>query len=230
MWLFWLVERRSPHPMLPLAVFGSRTFTAANLAGFLLYGALAVLMFVLPIQLQISTGYSALATGLALVPLTALTLVLSARGGSLAGTLGPRAPMTVGSLLCAAALALATRIGPAASYPTEVLPVVVLLGLGIPLITPAITASVLGAVADAHVGVAGAVSNGVARTAGLLVVAALPVLAGLPRYAADDPTALDLGFDRSMLIGAGLCVLGAVVAWLGVGPRAPRALRIGSGG
>jgi hypothetical protein len=216
-WLFWLVERRSPHPMLPLAVFASRTFTAANLAGFLLYGALAVLMFVLPIQLQISTGYSALATGLALVPLTALTLVLSARGGSLAGTLGPRVPMTVGSLLCAAALALATRIGPDAAYPTEVLPVVVLLGLGIPLITPAITASVLGAVADAHVGVAGAVSNGVARTAGLLVVAALPVLAGLPRYAADDPTALDLGFDRSMLIGAGLCVLGGVVAWLGVG-------------
>ena len=99
---FWQVERRSRHPMLPLAVFGSRTFTAANLAGFLLYGALAVLMFVLPIQLQISTGYSALFTGLALVPLTALTLVLSARGGSLAGTLGPRVPMTVGSLLCAA--------------------------------------------------------------------------------------------------------------------------------
>ena len=105
------------------------------------------------------------------------------------------------------------------------LPAVVLLGIGIPLITPALTASVLSAVTDAHAGVASAVSNGVARAAGLLVVAALPLLAGLPRYAADDPTALDLGFDRSMLIGAGLCVLGGIVAWFGVvgtGPTAPR--------
>jgi len=222
---FWRVERRSQSPMLPLAVFGSRTFAAANLAGFFLYGALAVLMFVLPIQLQISTGYSALTTGLALVPLTALTLVLSARGGTLAGRLGPRVPMTVGSLACAVGLVLATRIDPDASYLTEVLPAVVLVGIGIPLITPAITASVLNAVADAHAGVAGAVSNGVARAAGLLVVAALPLLAGLPRYAADDPTALDRGFDHSMLIGAGLCVLGGIVAWFGLVETHPTTLR-----
>lgn len=216
MLVFWLVERRSRNPMLPLGMFGSRSFSAANLASFFLYGALAALMFVLPIQLQVTTGYTALATGLALLPLTALTLALSARGGTLTARLGPRVPLTVGSVLCALALLLATRIGAQASYLTEVLPAVVLVGIGIPLVTPAITATVLSAVPDARAGIASAVSNGVARTAGLIVVAALPLLARLPQDAAGDPVALDHGFDRGMLIGAGLFVLGGLVAWFGL--------------
>lgn len=202
--------------MLPLDMFGSRSFGAANLASFFLYGALAALMFVLPIQLQVTTGYTALATGLALLPLTALTLALSARGGTLTARLGPRVPLTVGSLLCTMALLLATRIDGQASYLTEVLPVVVLVGIGIPLVTPAITATVLSAVPDARAGIASAVSNGVARTAGLIVVAALPLLARLPQGAAGDPVALDHGFDRGMLLGAGLFALGGLVAWFGL--------------
>jgi EmrB/QacA subfamily drug resistance transporter len=222
MLVFLWVERRSRTPMLPLGMFGSRPFSAANLASFFLYGALAALMFVLPIQLQVTTGYSALATGLALLPLTALTLALSARGGTLAARLGPRMPLTAGSFVCALALLLATRIGAHASYLTEVLPVVVLVGIGIPLVTPAITATVLSAVPDTRAGIASAVSNGVARTAGLLVVAALPVLARLPQDAAGDPVALDDGFDRSMLMGSGLFVLGGLVAWFGVARPAAR--------
>jgi hypothetical protein len=158
----------------------------------------------------VTTGYSALATGLALRPLTALTLALSARSGTLAARLGPRVPLTAGSLICAMALLLATRIDAHASYPTDVLPVVLLVGIGIPLVTPAITATVLNAVPDTRAGIASAVSNGVARTAGLLVVAALPLLARLPQDAAGDPVALDHGFDRSMLIGSGLFVLGGL--------------------
>ncbi len=220
MLVFWWAERRSRTPMLPLGLFGSRPFSAANLAGFLLYGALAALLFVLPIQLQVTTGYSALATGLALLPLTALTLALSARSGTLTARLGPRVPMTAGSFICAMALLLATRIDAHASYPTDVLPVVLLVGIGIPLVTPAITATVLNAVPDTRAGIASAVSNGVARTAGLLVVAALPLLARLPQDAAGNSVALDHGFDRSMLIGSGLFVLGGLVAWFGIPPPA----------
>jgi MFS family permease len=178
-------------------------------------------MFVLPIQLQDITGYSALATGTALLPLTALTLVLSARGGTLSGRYGPRGPLTAGSLICALALVLATRIGAQASYLTDVLPVVVLVGLGIPLVTPAITTTVLSSVPDGLAGIASAVSNGVARVAGLLIVAALPMLARLPQDAADDPVALDHGFDRSMLIGSGLFVIGGLVSYFGLA-RSPR--------
>lgn len=229
MLVFWWVERRSRTPMLPLDMFGSRPFSAANLAGFFLYGALAALMFVLPIQLQVTTGYSALATGLALLPLTALTLALSAHGGTLATRLGPRVPLTAGSFVCALALLLATRIGADAAYLTDVLPVVVLVGIGIPLVTPAVTATVLSAVPDTRAGIASAVSNGVARTAGLLVVAALPLLARLPQDAATEPAALDHGFDRSMLMGSGLFVIGGLVAWFGI-PRLPgrRELTTGS--
>ncbi|MFI0485417.1 MFS transporter [Actinomadura sp. 9N215] len=213
---FVWVERRARTPMLPLGLFASRPFSVANLASFFLYGGLAGLFFLLPIQLQVTAGYSTLAAGLALLPLTVLALVLSARGGALTKRAGPRVPLAAGALLCALALLLATRVGRDASYLADVLPVVCLVGVGIPLITPPITATVLGAVPDARAGIASAVSNGVARAAGLMVVAALPLLAGLPQDAASDPAELDRGFDVGMLICAGLFVLGGLVVWFGV--------------
>jgi EmrB/QacA subfamily drug resistance transporter len=215
---FVRVERRSAAPMLPLGLFASRQFSAANLASFFLYGALAGFIFFLPIQLQLTVGYAPLATGLALLPLTVLTLALSARAGALTARIGPRVPLAAGSLCCAVALLLATRIDTQSSYLAEVLPVVVLTGIGIPLITPPITTTVLSAVPDTRAGIASAVNNGVARAAGLIVVAALPLLAGLPQDAVESPAALDRGFDAAMLICAGMFLLGGLVAWLGV-PR-----------
>jgi EmrB/QacA subfamily drug resistance transporter len=212
---FVRVERRSQAPMLPLGLFTSRQFSAANLASFFLYGALAGFIFFLPIQLQLTVGYAPLATGLALLPLTVLTLALSARAGALTARIGPRVPLAAGSLCCAAALLLATRVGMQSPYLTDVLPVVVLTGIGIPLITPPLTTTVLSAVPDTRAGIASAVNNGVARAAGLVVVAALPLLAGLPQDAADNPAALDRGFDVAMLICAGMFLLGGLVAWVG---------------
>ncbi|MEU5884370.1 MFS transporter [Spirillospora sp. NPDC047279] len=217
---FVRVERRSRAPMLPLGLFASRPFSVANLASFFLYGGLAGLFFLLPIQLQVTAGYTTLAAGLALLPLTVLTLALSARGGALTTRVGPRPPLAAGAAISALALLLATRIGTDASYLADVLPVVVLIGIGIPLITPPITATALGAVPDARAGTASAVSNGVARAAGLIVVAALPLLAGLPQDAATNPAALDRGFDAGMLICAGAFVLGGLIIWFGV-PRRP---------
>ncbi|MEV0385768.1 MFS transporter [Nonomuraea sp. NPDC050643] len=216
--VFVRIERRSRAPMLPLGLFASRPFSVANLASFFLYGGLAGLFFLLPIQLQVTAGYTTLEAGLALLPLTLLTLVLSARSGALTARTGPRVPLAAGALICGLALLLATRIGSDATYLTDVLPVVGLVGLGIPLITPPITATVLAAVPDARAGTASAVGNGVARAAGLIVVAALPLLAGLPQDAANDPAALDRGFDAGMLICGGLFVLGGLIVWFGV-PR-----------
>jgi EmrB/QacA subfamily drug resistance transporter len=213
---FIYVELRVPAPMLPLGLFASRQFSSANLASFLVYGGLAGLFFLLPIQLQISSGYSPLASGLALVPVILLTLTLSARAGALTVRIGPRIPLVVGAALCALALAAAIRIGPEVTYVTDVLPVMVLMGIGVPLITPPITAAVLNAVPDSRAGIASAVNNGVARAAGLVIVAALPVLAGLPQDVAGDPAALNHGFRVSMLICAALFLLGGLVVWLGV--------------
>jgi EmrB/QacA subfamily drug resistance transporter len=214
---FLLVEHRSPAPMLPLGLFGSRPFSVANVGSFLAYGGLAGVFFLLPIQLQVTTGYSALATGVSLVPLTVLTLVLSPFGGELTSRYGARLPLVVGSATCAAALLLAMRIDSGASYVTHVLPMVALIGIGIPLITPPITATVLSSVPDGRAGIASAVNNGVARAAGLVIVAALPLLVGLPQDATEDPAALDRGYGLSMLICAGLFLAAGVVSWLGLG-------------
>jgi EmrB/QacA subfamily drug resistance transporter len=218
---FVWVERCSVAPMLPLGLFASRRFSAANLASFFFYGALAGFIFFLPIQLQLTVGYTPLVAGLALLPLTALTLALSARAGAITARIGPRIPLAAGSLCCAVALLLATRIGAQSSYWVDVLPVVALTGIGIPLITPPITTAVLSAVPDARAGIASAVNNGVARAAGLVVVAALPLLAGLPPDFAGSSAELDAGFDGAMPICAGMFVLGGLVAWLGIPRPAP---------
>jgi EmrB/QacA subfamily drug resistance transporter len=213
---FLLVEHRSSAPMLPLWLFSSRQFSAANLASFFAYGGLAGMFFLIPVQLQLTAGYSAWEAGLTLLPLTILTLVLSPYGGELTTRFGARRPLAAGALSCTVAALLATRIGADASFVSHVLPVVVLTGIGVPLITPPITTVVLSAVPEGRAGIASAVSNGVARAAGLVVVAALPLLAGLPQDIAEDPAALDSGFGTSMIICAGLFLTGGLVSWVGL--------------
>lgn len=217
--VFLRVERRGRAPMLPLGLFASRDFTAANIASFCVYGAVAGLFFLLPVQLQVTVGYSPLAAGLALLPATALVLLLSARAGAYTERTGPRPLVAVGSLVCVAALLFALRAGPGAWYLTDVLPAVALIGIGIAMVTPAISTTVLGSVPAERTGVASAVNNGVARTAGLVAVAALPVLSGLPSDVTHDPVALDRGYAVSMLVCAGLFLAGGLVSWFGISAR-----------
>ena len=125
---FLVVEHRSSAPMMPLGLFRSRAFSVANLGSFFAYGGLAGVFFLLPIQLQITAGYTPFASGLALLPLTALTLVLSPYGGQLTSRYGARLPLVVGSSTCAVSLLLAIRIDESTTYLMHVLPVVALVG------------------------------------------------------------------------------------------------------
>ena len=93
---FLVVEHRSANPMMPLDIFKSRQFSAANLVTFVVYAALGGVFFLLVAFLQISLGYSAIAAGAASLPVTALMLLLSARSGALAQRIGARIPLTVG--------------------------------------------------------------------------------------------------------------------------------------
>lgn len=172
---FVAVERRSTHPLVPGDLFRSARFTAANLVTLLVYGALAVLFVLLVLQLQVVAGYSPLVAGTALLPVTAMMLVLSARAGALAQRVGPRIPMTAGPLVAAAGLLLLLRVGAGASYLLDVLPAVVVFGLGLSLTVAPLTATVLDSAEDRHAGVASGVNNAVARAAGLLAVAVIPV-------------------------------------------------------
>ena len=119
---FLLVERRSANPMMPLDIFASRQFSAANLVTFVVYAALGGVFFLLVAFLQISLGYSPIEAGAASLPMTALMLLFSARSGALAQRIGARIPLTVGPLVIAVGLLLMTRIDPGDSYVTSVLP------------------------------------------------------------------------------------------------------------
>lgn len=211
---FVLAERRSANPMMPLDIFASRQFTAANLVTFAVYLALGGVFFLLVAFLQISLGYSAVAAGSASLPVTVLLLLLSARSGALAQRIGPRIPLTVGPLVIAAGLLLMTRIDPGDGYVEAVLPAVVVFGLGLALVVAPVTSTVLAAADERHAGIASGISNAVSRVAGLLAVAVLPLVAGLTGEAFYDPATMTEGFRTAMVVCAGLAASGGLLAWL----------------
>jgi len=220
---FVLAERHAREPMLPLEIFRSRAFTAANLVTFAVYAALAGVLFLVVLNLQVVAHYSALAAGVSLLPITILMLLLSARAGALSQRIGPRIPMTAGPIVAACALLLFSRIGADAVYTRDVLPAVVILGLGMALTVAPLTATALGSAEERHAGVASGVNNAVARAAGLLSVAILPLAAGLG--GGSLTVAADLGpmYRQAMLICAGLLLAGALLAFVFVPTRLPSA-------
>src|SRR5882757_3429593 len=210
---FFMQERRSANPMLPLSIFRSRQFSAANAVTFVVYAALGGVFFLLVSFLQISMGYSPIAAGSASLPITVLMLLGSARAGAMAQRVGPRRPLTIGPLVIAAGLLLMLRINPGDSYVTTVLPAVIVFGLGLTLVVAPVTATVLAAVDSTRSGIASGVNNAVARVAGLLAVAVLPAAAGLTGDKFYEPSHMTDGFHMGMVVCAVLAVLGAIVAW-----------------
>jgi EmrB/QacA subfamily drug resistance transporter len=211
---FVWTERHSSHPMLPPDIFVNRQFTAANLVTLAVYAALGGVFFLLVVDLQVVAGFSPLLAGTALLPVTAIMLVLSARAGALAGRIGPRLPMTLGPLVAAAGVVLLLRIGPGSSYVSDVLPAVTGFGLGLALLVAPLTTTVLAAAADRHAGVASGVNNAVARAAALLAVAVLPVVAGISGTDYEQAAAFADGFRIAVIVCAALLVAGALIAVL----------------
>ncbi|MFI1864331.1 MFS transporter [Streptomyces jumonjinensis] len=214
--LFIVVERRRPDPMLPLSIFKSRLFTVVNVVTFCVYAGFGGFFFLVALQLQVVVGYSALQAGAALLPTTLLMLLFSARSGALAERIGPRIPLTVGPLLCAAGMLLMLRAGENASYVTDVLPALLVMGAGMVTLVAPLTATVLGSVETGRAGIASGVNNAAARAAGLLAVAALPLLAGMGPEAYRSAAEFGATFKRAMPMCAGVLVVGASVAALWV--------------
>ncbi|MEV0522670.1 MFS transporter [Streptomyces sp. NPDC050439] len=216
---FVVVEHRRRNPMLPLSLFRSRLFSAANVMTLCLYAAIGGLLFMLPVQLQTTLGYDALQAGTATLPITVLMLLLSAAAGDLARRVGPTLPLVAGPLTAAAGALLMLRIEPGAAYVTEVLPAVVVLGLGMSLFVAPLTATVLASVDAGRAGLASGVNNTAARVAQMLVVAALPLAVGLSGTAYADAGALNSAFGKAAVGCAGLFVLAAAAAALFIRPR-----------
>ncbi len=210
---FVTVEAREREPMLPLGIFADRTFSAANVMTLLVYGALGAVSFFVTIQLQTVSGYGALAAGAAFVPTTIVMLGLASWGGRLGQRIGPRIPMTVGPLVIAVSVLLMLMIGPDVSFVRDVLPGVVVFGLGLSLMIAPLTATVLAAAPDEHAGVASGVNNAVARAGPLLAVAALPIAVGLHGEEYADPVAFDDAYGMAMMACAVAIALGGLISW-----------------
>jgi MFS family permease len=223
--VFLASQARRPNPLMPLRLFRSRQFAATNAVTLLLYAALSGALFLLPVQLQKVSGFSPLAAGTALLPVTAVMLLLSSSMGRLATRIGPRWPMTVGPLVAGGGLALLVRVGAGASYVADVLPAMLVFALGLSATVAPLTATALSSAPAHQVGIASAVNNDVARTAGLLAVALLPGIAGITPGAYADMHELSTGFHHAVLIAAALCGLAGVLsaALIEAAPRAAEA-------
>lgn len=170
---FLLYERRNPKPMLPLSLFRNHNFSVGNVATLAVYAGLTASTFLLILFLQQVAGYSALAAGLAGVPVTIILFVLSPRTGALAGRYGPRLFMGFGPIIAGLGYLLLANLGAHVNYWTAVFPAVVIFGIGLAVTVAPLTAAILGDVQKDQAGIASAVNNAVARVAGLVAVAAV---------------------------------------------------------
>lgn len=216
---FVLRERRTAFPVVPPALFADRTFTVANGFTLLVYAALSGMQLLVVLQLQVSLGWTPLQAGLATLPSSLLLGLLSGRAGALGQRLGVRTMLTAGAATAAGGLVLLSGASPGDAYATSVMPGVLVMGLGFAAFVAPLTAGVLAAAPGELAGAASGVNNAVARTAGLLAVAALPAAVGLSGSAYTDPALLTPAFRTGMHVCAALVAAGAVLALVAL-PRA----------
>ncbi|WP_448721063.1 MFS transporter [Microbacterium natoriense] len=201
-------QKSSTSPLLPMSLFRVRDFAWGNLATLFVYAALSLNGFVIGVYLQQGAGLPATAAGLASLPMTILMILVSSRAGAWAGRFGPRLFMTAGPLIMAVGAVLLLFVSEDFDYWWQVLPAMIVMGLGLSLTVAPLTAAILGAIDEAHSGIASAVNNAVARVAGLLVVAMISTIVGGTLNLA--------GFHSAAVVTAALLVLGGVVSWIGI--------------
>lgn len=206
---FLLWERRAPAPMLPLSIFRARNFWVGNVATFFIYGGLSVGTFALAVFLQQGAGYTATLAGLAVVPSSIVLIASSAAFGRLSGRVGPQLLMGAGPIVAGAGFALMLGIGADADYLTQVLPAVLVFGLGLAITVAPLTSTVLGAVEPGRAGVGSAINNATSRIAGLIAIAAAGSLGG--------SEVIDLEtFHRLVTVAAVALLLGGITSAFGI--------------
>lgn len=203
----WL-ENRVTEPMLTLSLFRIRNFSVGNLATVAIYAGLSVATFLIVITAQEVGHYSALASGLALLPVTIIMFLLSPRFGALAGKLGPRLFMALGPIVAGIGFLLLLRMNGSMPYFSQMFPGILIFGLGLSATVAPLTAAVLGNIPTVHAGVGSAVNNAVARIAGLVAVAAIGLVVGQHLTMS--------GFHKGVFAMAVLVIVGGVVSAIGI--------------
>ena len=202
----WIEHRRGNKAMMPLALFKGRCFSGLNLLTFLLYGAFAAAMLLIPYVLITSGGYSPVQAGLAMLPLPVLMTAVSPTMGGLAAKLGPRIPLTIGPLIVGGGMLLANIVRQDSSYWTGAFPTILVMAAGMTIAVAPLTSSVLGSVEEQHVAMASGFNSAVARTGGLIATALLGSVL------ASRGAQLFAGFHAAMTVSALVAALASLVA------------------
>ena len=193
---------------MPLHIFAARNFAVGNLATVFLYAAVSLGLLIVALFLQETAGLSATEAGLATLPVPVLSLLLARRFGMLAGKYGPRLFMAVGPLAAAVGFALMATAREPFDFATQMLPGLVVFGLGLTITVSPLTAAILAAVEPAQSGVGSAVNNAISRIAGLIAIAfAAVIMGGATDFA---------GFRQSVLVTAGLFAVAGLISAVGI--------------
>ncbi len=205
---FLVRQHLAAAPMMPLSLFRVRNFLAGNLATAFIYGALSLNGFILSVYLQQGAGLRATYAGLAFLPSTVIMIVFSSRVGALAGRYGSRLFMTIGPIIMGAGSLLLLTVSKDFSYWWQVLPYILVFGVGLTLTVSPLTSAILGSIDTERSGIASAVNNAVSRVAGLLVIAMLATILG---------GQLDLaGFHRGVVVTTVMMIVGGLVSYAGI--------------
>jgi EmrB/QacA subfamily drug resistance transporter len=223
-------EERTPHAMLPLELFRVRNFAIGNLATLLIYGGLGAATFFVTIFLQQVAEFTPIAAGLSLVPLTIIMALLSRRWGALSDRIGPRLLMGFGPIVAGIGLIWMGRLDADVNYVTDLLPGILVFGLGLSATVAPLTNTVLGSVPQHHAGVASGVNNQISRVAALLAIAVVgAVVAGVfssqpgvgdaEPLSGGPPAVVDASvtaYGAGLGLGGGLVILGGVMSLIGI--------------
>ncbi|EDK72763.1 multidrug transporter, MFS superfamily [candidate division TM7 genomosp. GTL1] len=188
--------------MMNLRLFTSRNFTGANITTFAMYGALSGFFFALIIYLQTTVGYSSMAAGLSILPVTLLLLLFSGRMGKLTSTYGPRIFMTLGPILGGIGMLTLLGLGHNANYWLHVLPGITLFGVGLVFTVAPLTVTVMTSVSDNQSGIASGVNNAISRAAGLIVIALLGLFGASQSY------------QFTVMLCSALAIIAGIASWL----------------
>jgi EmrB/QacA subfamily drug resistance transporter len=227
--IFLGIEARVRAPLMPLGLFRLRNVATANVVGVLWAAAMFAWFFISALYMQLVLGYSALQVGLGFLPsnliMAAFSLGISAR---LVMRFGLRLPLTAGLLLAAAGLFLFARAPVDGSFVVDVLPGMLLLGLGAGIAFNPVLLAAMSDVKSEDAGLASGVVNTSFMMGGALGLAVLASLAAaraatLLASGADSPTALNGGYHIAFLIGGVFAATAAAIGaiFLRAGKQTP---------
>jgi EmrB/QacA subfamily drug resistance transporter len=214
---FGLWERRVADPLMPFSIFRIRTLAGSNTAGFLMGTMLFSMFLLLTLYMQQVLGFSPLKTGVAYLACAGTAIIWANVAAALVNRVGIKPVMVTGMALMTAGIALFTQISVGGSYVSDLLPGLLLIGIGMPFAFVSISIGALAGVPDRDAGLASGINNTAFQIGGALGIAVLSTIAttrteSLVGDGTGVSTALTEGFQSALWAGVGVAVLGLLAS------------------